>query len=90
MDRPARYSSYRMAAYRQAGHWKEASVQASIISAAPCIRAEMSTPATAMGSRPTAVSTLYRPPTSSGTTKVSHPSLSARDFRAPRALSVVA
>ena len=31
----------------------------------------MSTPATAMGSRPTAVRTLYRPPTSSGTTKVS-------------------
>ena len=50
----------------------------------------MSTPATAMGSRPTAVSTLYRPPTSSGTTKVSHPWSSARDLRAPRALSVVA
>ena len=58
MDRPARYSSYRMAAYRQAGLRKEASWQASIISAAPCIRAVMSTPATAMGSRPTAVSTL--------------------------------
>ena len=43
----------------------------SIISRAPFIRASMSIPATAMGSRPTAVSTLYRPPTSSGTTNVS-------------------
>ena len=31
-----------------------------------------------------------RPPTSSGTTKVSHPLESARVFNAPRALSVVA
>lgn len=33
-----------MGAYRQAGHRKEASVQVSIISAAPCIRAVISTP----------------------------------------------
>ena len=38
---------------------------------APAMRALMSAPATAMGSRPTAVSTEKRPPTSSGTTKVS-------------------
>ena len=47
-------------------------------------------PATAIGSKPTAVNTENLPPTSSGTTKVSYPSASAKDFKAPFALSVVA
>ena len=64
-------------------------VYAFIALRAPPISASMSQPATAIGSRPTAVSTEKRPPTSSGTTKVSKPSLSASCFKVPRALSVV-
>ncbi len=56
---------------------------------APPINASMSQPATAMGKSPTAVSTEKRPPTLSGTTKVSKPSLSASCFSVPLALSVV-
>ena len=47
-------------------------------------------PATARGSKPTGVSTEKRPPTLSGITNVSYPSLSASVLRAPLALSVIA
>ena len=50
----------------------------------------MSSPAAAIGSRPTADITENLPPISSGITKVSYPSLSAIAFNVPRALSVVA
>ncbi|MPN22420.1 hypothetical protein SDC9_169803 [bioreactor metagenome] len=50
----------------------------------------MLAPDTAIGNNPTAVSTEYLPPTSSGITKVSYPSVSAKDFSAPFDLSVVA
>ena len=42
-----------------------------VMSAAPSISFVISAPLTAIGRRPTAVSTEKRPPTSSGTTKVS-------------------
>ena len=58
--------------------------------AAPSINLSMSAPLTAIGSKPTAVRTEKRPPTSSGTTKLSYPSSVARFFNAPLALSVVA
>ena len=56
---------------------------------APFINSLISTPATAIGSNPTAVKTENLPPTSSGTTKVSYPSSVANPFKTPFALSVV-
>ena len=58
--------------------------------AAPIIIDSILIPAVAIGNKPTAVKTEYLPPTSSGTTKVSYPSLSANCFKAPFDLSVVA
>ena len=43
-----------------------------------------------MGSNPTAVKTEYLPPMLSGTTNCSYPSFSAKVFKAPFSLSVVA
>ena len=62
----------------------------SLPAAAPSINLSTSAPLTAIGSKPTAVRTEKRPPTSSGTTNVSYPSAVARVFNAPLALSVVA
>ena len=47
-------------------------------------------PAAAIGNNPTAVNTENLPPTSSGITKVSYPSASAKVFKAPFLASVVA
>lgn len=49
----------------------------------------MSIPATAIGSKPTAVKTEYLPPILSGITKVVYFSESASCFKAPFFLSVV-
>ena len=49
----------------------------------------ISIPAVAIGNKPTAVSTEYLPPTLSGITNFSYPSLSASVFNAPLSLSVV-
>ena len=49
----------------------------------------ISIPAVAIGNRPTAVNTEYLPPTLSGITNCSYPSLSANVFNAPLSLSVV-
>ena len=65
-------------------------ITSSLIAAAPAISSSISIPATAIGSRPTAVSTENLPPISSGTTKLSYPSSLASDLSAPLALSVVA
>ncbi len=56
----------------------------------PCTMASTSIPATAIGSKPTGVNIEKRPPTSSGITNVSYPSLLASSRKAPRDLSVVA
>ena len=58
--------------------------------AAPSINLSMSAPLTAIGNKPTAVRTEKRPPTSSGTTKLSYPSAVASPFNAPFLASVVA
>ena len=59
-------------------------------SSAPLRRQSMFIPATAIGSKPTAVRTEYLPPISSGTINVSYPSFSDKFFNAPLLLSVVA
>ena len=60
----------RSAAYL-AQSWSVPVANASRAAAAPAMAASMSTPAAAIGSRPTAVSTEKRPPMLFGTTKVS-------------------
>ncbi len=57
---------------------------------APSIKAVISAPEAAIGKSPTAVNTEKRPPTESGTTKVSQLFASALTFTAPFSLSVVA
>ena len=81
----------RITAYWYAMFFLKSGVESSsCANLAPAIILSISTPLTAIGNNPTAVRTVKRPPTSSGTTKVSYPSSSASNFNAPRALSVVA
>ena len=90
MLRPFLYICCLAAAYCHAGFSGERRSSALNSSIAQLMTVFISIPATAMGRRPTAESTLYLPPTSSGTTKHSQPSASARDLSTPRCASVVA
>ena len=64
--------------------------KSSLASAIPFIISSISSPAAAIGSRPTADITENLPPISSGITKVSYPCSSASCLRAPLFASVVA
>ncbi len=69
---PVRYSSYRAAGILPGRFFCHVRLGADLHHTRhPPSSWQISTPATAMGSRPTAVRTLYRPPMSSGTTKLS-------------------